>query len=446
MGRKSFPRRILAALVISAFVAPAALAENLLQVYELAKQNDPRLRAAHLEFEAIAFGVDQARSGFLPTIAADYNRTQTRQQIVSSQNAVFATGTSNYPQREQLLTLTQPVFRLAAWHQYDQAKSAEKQAAAAFAAAQQDLIVRTATAYLGALAAHDALELARSERQSIQSQLTLASTKYSSGQVTVVNLRDAEARAALKDSDLVAAENDLNDKMQALSEIIGKVPRELAPLSSPLDLVPPVPADPALWVQGAMDKNLLLEARSQAVEVARAEISKQRSAYAPTVDLAYTADRKNTGGSLFGGGSDVKENDLMLRLHIPIFDGGLTHAVSAAAVKRYEESREDLERDRRAIERQARAAYLGVTGGITRVAALNQSVSAFEASRNLKEEGYKSGLATVLAVLDAERDLYSAKRGAAQARYDYLISMLKLKQAAGTLGDEDIQRIGNLTR
>src|ERR1700712_853042 len=112
MGRTSFPRRILAVLVISALLAPVAQAENLLQVYELAKQNDPRLKAAHLEFEAIAYGVDQARSGFLPTIAADYNRTQTRQKILSSQNAVFATGTSNYPQKETSLTLTQPIFRL----------------------------------------------------------------------------------------------------------------------------------------------------------------------------------------------------------------------------------------------------------------------------------------------------------------------------------------------
>ncbi|HEY4372173.1 MAG TPA: TolC family outer membrane protein [Burkholderiales bacterium] len=446
MRRKISPRQVMVALAVSVLLAPAVQAENLLQVYELAKQNDPRLRAAHLEFEAIAYGVDQARSGFLPTIAADYNRTQTQQNILSSQNAVFATGSSNYPQREKSLSLTQPVFRLAAWSQYAQAKAAEKQAAAAFAAAQQDLMVRTATAYLGALAARDNLELARTEREAIQSQLTLASTKYSSGQVTVVNLRDAEARAALKDAEMVAAENDLNDKMQALAEITGTVPHNLAPLNAPPTLTPPEPADLSQWVQGALDRNLLLEARNQAVEVARHEVEKQRAAYYPTVDVSATTDQKNTGGSLFGGGSNVRETDLMVRLHIPIFDGFNTHAVTAAAAKRFEESKEDLERDRRAIERQTRAAYLGVTGGITKVKALDQSVSALDAARGLKEEGYRSGLATVLAVLDAERDLYSAKRNAAQAKYDYLLNSLKLKQAAGTLGDDDMRRIGSLTK
>jgi outer membrane protein len=427
-------------------LAPFARAENLQQIYALAKDNDPRLKAARLEFEAVAYGVDQSRSGFLPTLAADYTKTRTSQDILSSSNAVFALGSSNYPQTDKSLMLTQPIFRLASWHQYAQAKASEKQAAATFAAAEQDLIMRTATAYLGVLAARDALEFARTERDSIQSALNLASGKYASGQGTIVSLRDAESRAALKDSDLVLAENDLQDKIEALREIIGMKVTELAPLTGTIALDPPQPLNLDLWVQGSLDRNLLLEARTQAVEVAREEVKKQRAAYAPTVDVSYSADRKDTGGSLFGGGSNVKENDLILHVHIPLFDGGSTHAVTAAAARRYEESREDLERDRRAVERQAHSAFLGVVGGIQRVKALDQSVASLESARLLKQEGYKSGVGTILAVLDAERDLFFAKRNAAQARYDYLLNTLRLKQAAGTLNDDDIARVGSLTR
>ncbi len=439
-------RFVVGMLAILLMLPSLARAENLLEVYALAKENDPRLKSARLEFEAVAYGVEQSRSGFLPTIAADFTKTRTEQVILSSSNAVFAMGASNYPQKDQNFTLTQPVFRLAAWHQYAQAKAAEKQAAATYAAAEQDLILRTATAYLGVLAAHDALEFARTERDSIQSALALASTKYGSGQGTVVSLRDAESRAALKDSDLVIAENDLQDKLQALREIIGKLPADVAPLKGAIALDPPQPLNMDQWVQGSLDRNLLIEARNQALEVAREEVRKQRAGYYPTVDVSFSADRKDTGGSLFGGGSNVKENDAILHVHIPIFDGGTTHAVTAAAAKRYEESREDLERDRRAVERQAHAAFLGVVGGVQRVKALDQSVVALESARLLKSEGYRSGVGTVLAVLDAERDLFFAKRNAAQARYDYLLNTLRLKQAAGTLDDEDIQRIGNLTR
>lgn len=441
-------RRILVALAVLLMVAPAAAvrAENLLEVYALAKQNDPRLKAARLEFEAVAYGVDQSRSGFLPTIAADFSSTRTQQNILSSANTVFALGAANYPQRGMTFSLTQPVFRLSAWHQYAQAKAAEKQAAATYAAAEQDLILRTASAYLGVMAAHDALDLARAERSAIQSALVLADNKYRSGQATVVSLRDAESRAALKDSDLVLAENELQDKIQALSEIIGKSVATVTSFKGEIAFAPPEPEVLDKWVQGSLLRNLLLEARTQAVEVARNEVEKQRDGYFPTVDVSMTSDRKTTGGSLFGGGSNIKENDVMVRLHVPIFEGGYTNAVTAAAARRYQESREDLERDRRSVERQARAAYLGVVGGIQRVKALRQSVVALESARQLKQEGYKAGLATVLAVLDAERDLYTAKRNAAQATYDYFLNTLRLKQASGGLSDEDIERIGKLTQ
>src|SRR5690606_29062076 len=130
----------------------------------------------------------------------------------------------SYPTTEQTLTISQPIFRLANWRRYKQAKTSEKQAAATWAAAEQDLIMRTCTAYLAVLAAQDALALAKGELESLSRQLELAQARYQTGQSTVVNLHDARARAALKESDVIAAENQLADRLQALREIIGKVP------------------------------------------------------------------------------------------------------------------------------------------------------------------------------------------------------------------------------
>jgi outer membrane protein len=131
----------------------------------------------------------------------------------------------------------------------------------------------------------------------------------------------------------------------------------------------------------------------------------------------------------------------MFRLHMPLFEGGATQAVSTAAARRHESALDDQERDRRLIERQARAAYQGVVGGGVRLGALAQSVSALEQARQLKAEGYKAGLQTILAVLDAERDLYAAKRDLAKARYDYLLNTLRLKQAAGSLSETDLASV-----
>jgi len=342
------------------------------------------------------------------------------------------------------MSLTQPIFKLSAWRGYQQAKVKVKQAAAVFGAAEQDLMLRVATAYLSALAARDALGFSQAEREAIKRQLDLVQQRFSSGLVAIANLHDARARYAVKEADVVAASNELDDRLQALREITGKVYARLKPLRDTITLDRPQPNNMDHWVESALRQNLLLEARRHAVEVAQQEIGRQQAGHYPSADLVLTQNRKDTGGSLFGGGSNVETGDVMLRISIPLYSGGLVSALSGEALKRYESAREDLERDARQTERQARAAFQGVTGGVTRVQALAQGVVSAESARELKVEGYKSGLETILQVLDAERDLYAAKRDSARARYDFLLNRLRLKQAVGTLSEADLDAINRM--
>ena len=418
---------------------------TLVDVYLLARRNDPRYKAARLEFEAVALGVKEARSGFLPVIAFDLGLGRINQDILRSSNTVFGSGESTYGSRDQTFSLTQPIFRVAAWRKYDQATAAERQAAATYAAAEQDLIQRTVTAYLNVLAGRDMVEFARAERQAIAAQLELADQRFKSGQATQVTLLDAQARHALKEADVLNSQNTLNDRIQAVREITGVPVETFTPLAE-APLTPPDPMNMEEWVKAAVERNLLIEARIQGVEVARWEVERQRAAHFPTVDLLLRSNRQTTGGSLFGGGSDVRNNEAFFRLHVPLFNGGSFAALTQQAQKRYEASQEDLERDRRSIARQARAAYEGVTSGIVRVHALEQTREALQGARELRSEGFKAGLTTMLAVLDAERDLYAVRRDAAQARYDYLLNMVRLKQAAGTLGEDDIERMSRMMR
>jgi outer membrane protein len=434
-----------AGLLALALLGPVpALGEDLAEVYALSRQNDPKYNAARFEFEAAAYAEPQAMAALLPTVNFELSQTSTKQKILSSANSVYATGASKYPTDSQTLTLTQPIFKLSAWLGYAQAKSKVKQAAATLGAAEQDLMVRVATAYLNVLAARDALGFAGAERDAIKRQLDLVQQRFTSGLVAIANLHDARARHSLKEADVVAAQNDLDDKNQALRELTGKLFTRLKPLRDQIPLDLPQPGDMEHWVDSAQKQNLLLEARRQAVEVAQQEIGRQRAGHMPALDAVATQNRKDTGGSLFGGGANVETTDLMFRLSIPIFAGGLTSALTGEAIKRYYGAREDMERDLRQTERQTRAAFQGVTGGAVRVEALAQSVISSESARELKVEGYKAGLETLLQVLDAERDLYAAKRDSAKARYDFLLNRLRLKQAVGTLSDEDLAAINRL--
>ncbi len=422
----------------------SAWAEDLVQIYSLSKLNDPKYKGARYDFEAASYAEPQARAALLPTISLEALEMRTYQRIINSANTVFATGSTDYPTYSQTLNLTQPIYKLSAWFGYEQAKVKVKQAAATFSAAEQDLIVRAATAYFSVLAARDVLEFAEAEKKAIQRQLDLVQQRFSSGLVAVADLHDTRARNAIKEADVVAAQNERDDRVQALRELTGRTIPNLKPLRQAIPLENPEPLDMNAWVSVAEKQNLLLEARRQAVEVAQQEIRRQRAGHAPVLDFVATQNKKDTGGSLFGGGSNVETLDLMFRLNIPIFSGGLTSALTGEAVKRYYSSLEDMERDWRQVERQTRAAFQGVTGGVVRARALAQGILSAESARELKVEGYRSGLQTILQVLDAERDLYAAKRDSARARYDLLINRLRLKQAAGTLGEDELVAINRL--
>jgi len=434
----------LLALALLGTTSLPAYSEDLTQIYALAKAGDPKYKAGRYEFEAVGYAEPQALAALLPTVSLESTQTDTRQRIISSANAVFASGLSQYPTRNMTLTLTQPIFKLSAWRGYEQAQTKVKQAAANFGAIEQDLMLRTATAYLNVLAARDALGFADAERDAIKRQLDLVQQRFSSGLVARVGLFDAKARYELKEADVVAAKNDLDDKLQALREMTGKLVSNLKPLREDIPLQQPEPIDMSKWIEAGLQQNLLLLARRHTVEVAQQEVGRQRAGHAPLVDLVATQNGKVTGGSLFGGGSNVETTDVMFRLTIPIYSGGSTSALTDEAMKRYYAALEDLERDARQVERQTRAAFQGVTGGTVRVKALAQGVVSSLSARELKLEGHKSGLETILQVLDAERDLYAAKRDSARARYDYLLNRLRLKQAVGTLSEEDLTEINKL--
>jgi len=441
-------RRIpICCVMLCALLAPGfAVAEDLAQVFLLARENDPKYRGARFDFEAATYAEPQARAALLPTASFEAIRQSTRQNILDSRNPVFASGSSTFPTEGRTLNVTLPVYKLSAWRGYWQAQVKVQQAAATFSAAEQDLIVRVGAAYFGVLAARDVLEFAEAEFKAIAQQLELIQQRFKSGLVAIVELHDTRARYATKEAEVVAARNDLDDKTQALREITGQVLPNLKPLRDQVPLENPSPSDMDVWVQTAHKQNLLLEARRRAVEVAQQEIGRQRAGHVPVIDLVLNYNQRDTGGSLFGGGSNVETNDVILRFNLPIFSGGLTSALTSEAAKRFRSALEDQERDVRQVERQTRAAFQGVTGGVVRVRALAQGVISAESARELKAQGYRSGVHTILQVLDAERDLYAAKRDAARARYDLILNRLRLLQASGALGESDLVAVNALLR
>jgi outer membrane protein len=433
---------LFAGLMVACLLPALAEGETLMEAYKLAQQSDPKFRAAQADFRASGTAIDQARAGFLPQVKLDVENWETRQRVISSKNPIFGAGVTTFPTQNNTLSLTQPIFRKDVIERFGQAKSVVKVAEFTLLAAEQDLQLRTAAAYLVVLAAADNVAYARAEREAIGKLLDLARERLKGGLGTITAQHDALARFSVAKAREIEAEYRLRDARQGLAEITGRTIERLQTLREEFPLQTPQPPVVERWLESAFDNNLGLRAKRESVEVAKQEVERQRAGHYPSLNLLVNHNRRDAGSTLFGGGSDVETTDVILRLSVPIFEGGLTSAVTQEAAFRYQKSLEDAEQERRSVERTTRAAFDGAISGVGLVEALKQSVISQESAVESKDTGYRSGLFTILPVLDAQRDLYLARRDYAQSRYDYLFNRLKLKQAAGTLSEADLVSIG----
>lgn len=413
--------------------------QTLLEAYELALQNDPKYLAAKAEAGASSTAIDQARAGFLPKIMFDLERVKTRQEVEQSDNPVFGTGTETYYTTRHTLAINQPVFRKEVIERFKQSKAVVKEAEYTVLAAEQDLIVRTVTAYLIVLAAQDSVELATAERKALGQLVETAKKRKKYGLGTVTQLDDAEARYAVATAREIEAKSKLRDAYQGLREITGEYTDSVQVLvieDFPLEY--PEPKSVESWLELAFKNNLVLLARRENVNVARLEIKRQSARHYPSLDLKLNRNYKDEGSTLYGGGSEIETTDLLLQLQVPIYEGGAVKSATEEAAYRYQKAQEEYEYEYRSLDRRTRAAFDSIVSGVSLIEALNKSVEAQQSALKSKLEGYKSGLNTMLPVLDAQRDLYRVKRDHLQSRYDYLINRLRLKLAVGTLAEADV--------
>jgi len=416
-------------------------AEDLREIYNVSLERDSRFIAARFKFESVSENVKLARARLLPSLFASYDYEDNTQDIKRSDNQVFQQGKDDFDTKSYGVELSQPLFRFGDWVALRQAKAEVAQSLLEFTAAEQDLILRVSEAYLGVLAAKDNVNFATAELIAVKRQLDLVTARRDSGLATRTDFYDAQARYTLSVANEIAAKNKLEDSYRALSESTGRLDTDLAVLKDKIALQAPQPQDIDQWVQAAGEQNLELQAKIRGVEIAQQERRRLRANHYPTLDLAANFDNRDTSGSLFGGGSEVERTDIALRFRLPIYQGGSVSASVRQAGKDLGRAREESTLQARIVDREVRAAYLGVISGIQRVEALRDSVVAQDAALTAKQKGNLAGINTTLNVLDAERDLYFIKRDFAQARYDYLLSTLRLKRATGTLSQADLDGV-----
>lgn len=436
---------------VASVEAPAAAAAPaktlaLMEALAMAEQKDPKLAAARSELEAKLETKSQARAGYMPKVVLDASSNQVDQS--TSPFAVSTTSQRDFNSRSASLTITQPVLRLAAGVQISQSERVVEQARLTFAASEQDLLVRLSAAYLSVMAAQDGVNVARAEREALEKQYQLASTRQRSGLANVTETSDTEARFSVSKAREIEASNNLADARMALREIVGTDIGEIKAVVREFVAVMPTPSDPAAWKAAALQQNLNVMARQRASEVATLEIRKQQAAYAPTVDLVASVNKGRQGdflaGGSFTGGFSSQGNTVGVRMNWPLFEGGLTQSQVREATARLNKADQELEAERLAAERQAASSLLSVSASSRLIEALRASLTAQETALAAKTRGMEAGLFSVVQVADAYRLMFSAQRDFLKARYDYLLNRVKLKQSIGALTRQDVSDIAEL--
>lgn len=430
-----------AAGVLGMALCAAAPAADLMDIYQRALVSDPVYLAAAATDRAAQEAVPQARAGLLPDLSLSAAAGKDDQTVHKSSFGVTP-AERWFETRSFTLTLRQPIYRYDRYVALGQARSQVRQADVQYAAARQDLMIRVAQAYFGVLNAQDNLRFQRSNLQAIAQQLKQAQQRYDVGLIAITDVETAKAGYDLASADVISAENALANAREALREVAGEYHSELAPLGGKVPLVMPHPDDIDQWTQTALRQNLQLEATRLASDIARQEIRRVESGHMPTLDLVGTVGRSYAGSGQTGA-SDVSDNTIGFELNLPIYSGGSVLSQTRQSRALYSKALQDLESSRRQTQLSAREAFLGVQSGISQVQALAQAVKSNESALAAVQAGFEVGTRTSVDVLNAQRDLTQARSNYANARYTYVVDILKLKQAAGTLSEQDLVQVNS---
>ncbi|MEC4723008.1 TolC family outer membrane protein [Noviherbaspirillum sp. CPCC 100848] len=434
-------KTVLATLLAGSVLSLNAHAIDLLQVYREALANDAVYASARSTLAAGQEREIQGRAGLLPQIGVGGSVNRTNADIDSG-GVEFG---RNFTSRGYSVSLSQPLFRLANWEQYQQGKLSVAASEATFAQAQQDLIVRVAQAYFDVLAAQDALASVQAQKTAITEQLASAKRNFEVGTATITDTHEAQARYDLVIAQEFAGLNDLEIKRSALQQIIGKPSGELASLRSGVQIGAPEPANLDTWVQSAEQQNFGVIGQQLALEIARREIKRNRAGHYPTVDLVASRSHNNqTASTTSAAGTTSDSNAIGVQWNIPLFSGFAVDSRVREAIALQERTRSDLENARRVAAQSARQAFLGVNSGLAQVRALEAAEVSSQSALESNRLGYQVGVRINIDVLNAQQQLFSTRRDLARARYDAIVNSLRLKSAAGILKEEDLAQVNGL--
>jgi outer membrane protein len=424
--------------------APASSKTDLVTVYQEAAANNADLAAARADYAARREVVPQARAGLLPNLSAGANLSDTRTDVDTSLGSQSISRSGTVYQAN----LSQPLFRADRWFQLQAAEATDEQAALELSATEQGLILQSAETYFAVLRAQDNLASTKAEEAAFKRQLDQANERFDVGLSDKTDVLEAQAGFDTARANRIIALQQVEDAFQTLITLTNRDFAALEGIEHSLPILAPTPNDAKAWVDTAAAQNLNLQASNYAVSAAEETLRQRKAGHAPTLDAVASVQKGDNDSLGFSNSGtpprfsdDVEQRSIGLQLNIPLYSGGLTSSQVREAYQRVNQSEQLRESLRRQVVQNTRNLHRAINTDVETVQARKQSIISSQSALEATEIGYQVGTRNIVDVLDAQRQLYSSVRIYNNARYDYIINNLRLKQAAGTLSPADLEAL-----
>ena len=448
---------------------------NLIQLYQEAAFSDPVLNAARFNYQASKELFWQGLSLLLPQANATPTGTRYYQHGASTTLVSKDPGNSRvFDQKSYTVTLTQPVFNVAALEAFKQGDLNTKIADMRFYLAQQDLIIRVSQAYFDALTSQDNVELYRNKKGLIKQQLDVAQAKFDAGLATIVDVNTAQAALDLANSQEIAAQADLIVKKGALEQLVGRPVGLLLPLvkDAKIDGVlrdprskmkdgkgypiadsvnPILPPGQTLddWINQAEAANFNVLVGQLSVSLAESSFRAAQATNYPSVNFVGTSGYNTSNGtpnSYTPNNTNVYNNTIALQMSIPLVSGGYNSSIIRQNAALLDAAKANYDNARRTAAQSTRAAFTGFYGGLASVKAYEAAEKSTSSALESSKLGFQVGTLINIDVLIALDTLITTRSQLLQARYSTILNAIKLKAHAAALTDEDLISINALLR
>lgn len=427
-------------LILSAYLllaSPALFALDLVNAYERAKQSDPNWQANQLQYEADQLNLGIANGNLLPTITLAGNVARKNQNVNQSASNIGFSLPASTTNKQITLTARQPIFRWDAWEGLKQVKTSIDLSEINLRIQQQNHILQVADAYFNVLR-QQALTVANlQEEQALSEQLKVMNAKLNEGLIAKSDVSEANAQYQNARANRISTHVQLVLAQEQLQQLIGLYRENLAVLREDFQFQKPVPNNMQDWENLAMSQNLgILQAKIQRRYAEDGKRVEQAALYPQIEAVGTYGYSKQSPESIMS--QDGLFDQVGIEMNWNAYNGGRTQKSIKQATINVKKTEAQVEAATRKATSDVKKSFLQLESDEAKLQARKAAMDSATIVSKASQAQYQEGLKTMVDVLLAQRNAFSAKQDYLNSKYDYLLHVLQLKASVGRLTDQDI--------